>query len=70
MAKKPKRGHGEGSIVRLRPEFPNHVWSYDFMHARTHDGTAFRLLTIIDEYSRESLAIKIARRLSSEDVLD
>ncbi len=40
------------------------------MHARTHDGRAFRLLTIIDVYSRECLAIKVARRLTSEDVLD
>ena len=71
--KQPKRRRlwlNDGSCVRLRPAYRDHVWSYDFMHARTHDGRAFRLLTIIDEYSRESLAIKIARRLSSEDVLD
>jgi putative transposase len=71
--KQPKRRRlwlNDGSCVRLRPAYRDHVWSYDFMHARTHDGRAFRLLTIIDEYSRECLALKVARRLTSEDVLD
>jgi len=71
--KQPKRRRlwlNDGSCVRLRPAYRDHVWSYDFVHARTHDGRAFRLLTIIDEYSRECLAIKVARRLTSEDVLD
>ena len=71
--KQPKRRRlwlNDGSCVRLRPAYRDHVWSYDFMHARTYDGRAFRLLTIIDEYSRESLAVKVARRLTSEDVLD
>lgn len=68
-----KRGRlwfNDGSCVRLRPERPNHVWSYDFMADRTRDGRGFRLLTIIDEYTRECLAIDVARRLNSEDVLD
>ncbi len=60
----------DGSCVRLRPAYRDHVWNYDFMHGRTHDGRAFRLLTVIDEYSRECLAIRVARRLTSEDVLD
>ncbi len=71
--KQPKRRRlwlNDGSCVRLRPEHRDHVWSYDFMQARTHDGRAFRLLTLIDEYSRECLAIDVARRLSSEDVLE
>ena len=71
--KQPKRRRlwlNDGSCVRLRPAYRDHVWSYDFIHARTHAGRAFRLLTIIDEYSRESLAVKVARRLTSEDVLD
>ncbi len=71
--KQPKRRRlwlNDGSCVRLRPAYRDHVWSYDFMHARTHDGRAFRLLTIIDEYSRACLAIVVARRLTSEDVLD
>ena len=71
--KQPKRRRlwlNDGSCVRLRPAYPNHVWSYDFMQARTHDGRAFRLLTLIDEYTRECLAIDVARRLTSEDVLE
>jgi transposase InsO family protein len=70
--KQPKRRRlwlNDGSCVRLRPEYRNHVWSYDFVHHRTYDGRAFRLLTVIDEYTRECLAIDVARRLSSQDVL-
>ena len=70
--KQPKRGRlwlNDGSIVRLRPEFPKHVWSYDFMEDRTHNGVKFRILNIIDEYTRECLAIQVARRLTHKDVL-
>ncbi len=71
-AKQPKRGRlwlNDGSCIRLRPNWPHHVWAYDFVMARTHDGRAFRMLTIIDEYTRECLAIDVARRLRSDDVL-
>jgi putative transposase len=70
--KQPKRGRlwlNDGSCVRLRPEYRDHVWSYDFVHERTHDGRPLRMLTIIDEYSRECLAIRVERRFSSRDVL-
>jgi transposase InsO family protein len=70
--KQPKRARlwlNDGSCIRLRPEHKDHVWAYDFVHHRTHDGRAFRLLTIVDEYTRESLAIDVARKLNSEDVL-
>jgi putative transposase len=70
--KQPKRGRlwlNDGSCVRLRPERRNHVWSYDFVSERTHDGRPLRLLTILDEYSRECLAIRVARKASSIDVL-
>jgi transposase InsO family protein len=70
--KQPKRGRlwlNDGSCIRLRPSWPNHVWAYDFVQARTHDGKAFRMLTVIDEYTRECLAILVARRLRSDDVL-
>ena len=60
----------EGSCVRLRPERANHVWSYDFVSAMTHDGRSLRLLTLIDEYTRECLAIRVARRLGSQEVID
>ena len=54
-AKQPKRGRlwlNDGSCIRLRPEYPDHVWSYDFVHERTYDGCAFRMLNVIDKYSR------------------
>jgi transposase InsO family protein len=60
----------DGSCVRLRPAYRDHVWSYDFVQARTHDGRVFRMLTLVDEFSRECLAIDVARKLTSEDVLE
>ncbi len=60
----------DGSCVRLRPERPNHVWSYDFVSAKTHDGRSLRLLTLIDEHTREALAIRVARRLNSLNVIE
>lgn len=70
--KQPKRGQlwlNDGSCIRLRPEYPGHVWAYDFVEGRTHDGRKFRILTIIDEASRECLALIVARQLKHEDVL-
>ena len=72
-AKQPKRGQlwlNDGSIVRLKPAFPKHVWSYDFMHDRTHNGVPFRILNVIDEYTRECLTVKVARRMTHKDVLE
>jgi len=60
----------DGSCVRLRPEHENHVWSYDFVSALTHDGRTLRLLTLIDEYTRECLAIRPRRRLNSRNVIE
>ena len=59
-----------GSCVRLRPERANHVWSYDFVSAVTHDGRTLRLLVLLDEYTRECLAIRVARRLGSYEVIE
>ena len=71
-AKQPKRGRlwfNDGSCVRLRPLFRHHVWSYDFVAERTHDGRSFRILTLIDEYSRECLALKVRRNFKAQDVV-
>ncbi len=71
-ARQPKRGRlwlNDGSCLRLRPERPNHVCAYDFVADRTHDGKAFRMLTVIDEYTRECLAIVVGRKINSNDVL-
>jgi len=71
--KQPKRSRlwlNDGSCIRLRPAHRDHVWSYDFVADRTSDGRAFRMLTIIDEFTRECLTIDVARTLKSEDVLE
>jgi putative transposase len=72
MKQKPKRRLwlNDGSCVRLRPERANHVWSYDFVSAVTQEGRAIRMLTMIDEYTRECLAIRVARRLRSYEVIE
>ena len=54
----------------MRPEYRNHVWSYDFVHCRTDDGKVFRTLNILDEFSWECLAIKVDRKLNSTNVID
>jgi putative transposase len=69
--KQPKRGRlwlNDGSCLRLRPEFPGHVWSYDFLLERTHDARAFRILNVLDEYTRECLAVRVGRQLGHEAV--
>jgi len=72
-ARQPKRSRlwlADGSCIRLRAERPNHVWSYDFLEERTHDRRKIRLLNIVDEFTHECLAIRVARRLKSIDVID
>lgn len=69
----PKKGRlwiNDGSCGRLRPEYKNHVWLYDTVHHRTDDGRAFRTLKILDEYSRECLAIWLKRKLNSIEVIE
>ena len=71
--KQPKRGRlwlADGSCVRLRAMHRDHVWSYDFVEDRTHDGRKYRTLNILDEYTHECLAIRVSRRLRSIDVID
>jgi putative transposase len=71
--KQPKRSRlwlADGSCIRLRPEHRNHVWSYDFVEDRTHDRRRYRMLNVIDEFTHECLAIRVARRLKAIDVID
>ena len=71
--RQPKRGRlwlSDGSCIRRRAEHKDHVWSYDFVFERTEDGRALRTLVVVDEYTRECLATRTARRLGSEDVID
>jgi len=72
-AKQPKRKRlwlNDGSCIRLRPEYPNHVWSYDFVHDRTSNGRVIRILTIIDEYTRFCPALEVARRWNHKTVME
>jgi transposase InsO family protein len=69
--KQPKRARlwfADGSCIRRRAEYPNHVWSYDFVMDRTQDGRPIKMLTVVDEYTRECLAIAVRRRLTSREV--
>jgi len=71
--KQPKRGRlwlNDGSCIRLRPEYKDHVWSYDFVVERTTNGRPFKILTIIDEFTKESLSLKVNRKVTSQDVID
>jgi putative transposase len=71
--RQPKKGRlwlNDGSCVRLRPERANHVWAYDFVQDRTHDGRTFRMLCVVDEFTREALAIKVDRKLGSAQVIE
>ena len=72
-ARQPKKGRlwlNDGSCVRLRPKHRDHVWAYDFVEGRTHDGRKVRMLNIVDEFTRECLAIRVARKLKAIDVID
>ena len=70
--RQPKRGRlwlNDGSCVRLRPAHRNHVWAYDFVMDRTYDGRPVKIMTVIDEYSRECLTMVVDRKIKSNDVL-
>ncbi len=71
--KQPKRSRlwlNDSSCIRLRPEYPNHVWSYDFVEDRTHNGRKIRMLNVIDEFTRECIAIRVERKPKAVDVID
>ena len=71
--RQPKRSRlwlNDGSCIRLRPERANHVWAYDFVEDRTREGRKLRMLCVVDEFTREALAIRVARKLTSSDVID
>jgi transposase InsO family protein len=71
--KQPRRKRlwlNDGSCIRLRPRYKDHVWSYDFMIDRTANGRAFKILNIIEEYTRECLAVVVRRKITSREVID
>ena len=61
-------GSGEHGSIRLRATRPNHVWSYDFLFDQTEDGGTLKVMPVVDEYTRECLALVVARSITSSDV--
>lgn len=69
--KKRKRlYHHDASVIRLRPHYPNHIWSVDFVHDRLSNGRPYKMLTVLDEYTREALCVRVATRMGASDVLE
>ena len=62
--------HHDASVIRLRPKYPNHIWSVDFVHDRLSNGRPYKMLTVLDEYTREALSVTAAANMSAEDVLE
>ncbi len=62
--------HKDSSIIRLRAMHPNHVWSVDFVHDKLSNGRGYKMLTVLDEYTRQALAVEVRTRMGSEDVLE
>jgi len=62
--------HKDSSIIRLRPQHPNHIWSIDFVHDKLSNGRPYKMLTVLDEYTREALCVAVKPKMKSADVLD
>jgi transposase InsO family protein len=67
--KKRRLGCSANGIARRRAEHRNQVWSYDFIEDRTADGRRLKLLTVVDEFTRECLTIEVERSIRSKDVV-
>ena len=69
--KKRKRlYHKDSSVIRLRPHYPNHIWSVDFVHDKLSSGRPYKMLTVLDEYTREALCVAVRSKMSANDVLE
>jgi putative transposase len=62
--------HKDSSIIRMRPNAPNHVWAIDFVHDKLSNNRPYKMLTVVDEYTRQALAVHVANRMSAADVLE
>jgi putative transposase len=62
--------HHDASIIRLRPQYPNHIWSIDFVHDKLSSGRPYKMLTVLDEYTREALCVNVATKMGSAEVLE
>ena len=69
--KKRKRlYHHDASVIRLRPKYPNHIWAIDFVHDKLSNGRPYKMLTVLDEYTREALCVTVAAKMGAADVLE
>lgn len=62
--------HKDGSVIRLRPTHPNHIWAIDFVHDKLSNGRSYKMLTVLDEYTREALSVAVRPKMNANDVLD
>ena len=62
--------HKDSSVIRLRPTHPNHIWAIDFVHDKLSNGRSYKMLTVLDEYTREALSVAVRSKMSASDVLD
>ena len=62
--------HHDASVIRLRPRHPNHIWSVDLVHDKLSNGRPYKMLTVLDEYTREALCVRVSVKMASADVLD
>ena len=69
--KKPRRlYHKDSSVIRLRPTHANHVWAIDFVHDKLSNGRSYKMLTVLDEYTRQALCVEVKDKMNSDDVLE
>ena len=62
--------HQDSSVIRLRPTHPNHVWAIDFVHDKLSNGRSYKMLTVLDGYTREALCVAVRSKMTANDVLD
>lgn len=68
--KRKRLYHKESSIIRFRPQYQNHIWSIDFVHDRLSNGRPYKMLTVLDEYTREALCVTVRSSMGAQEVLD
>ena len=62
--------HKDSSIIRLRPQFANHIWSIDFVHDKLSNGRRYKMLTVLDEFTRQALCVAVSFKMGSAEVLE
>lgn len=62
--------HKDSSVIRLRPTHPNHVWAIDFVHDKLSKGRSYKMLTVLDEFTRQALCVEVQNKMNSDDVLE